>query len=151
MLWFWLILAAAMLVLEMATTALVSIWFTAGALGAAVLAAAGLPVWSQLVVFALISGLLFFTCRDWLVRHFRHTRIQTGPETVIHEIGIVTVPIDPIEGGRILVNGQDWKAISLDHEAIAKDRKVKVAGIQGVKLEVYAVPEDAVLHVPMPG
>lgn len=143
MIWFWLVLTVCMFILEICTTALVSIWFVAGGITGLVLAAVHMPVWIQILGFAAVSALLLLTCRDWLVRHFQVRKTTTSTERLMGEIGVVTTPIDPHEGGRILVKGQDWKAISVEDEPVAIDRKVKVVGIQGVKLEVLPVPERA--------
>lgn len=145
MIWFWLILAAAALIVELATTALVSIWFTAGALSAAAMAAIHTPLYVQALVFICISAALFVISRQWIVKRFKVIPQAQGAARLIGEIGVVEQTVDPIDGGRILVLGQDWKAVSEDNEQIVKGSRVKISGIEGVKLKVYPIPEEAPL------
>ena len=144
MIWFWLALTVVMLIAELATTALVSLWFVGGGICALILAALHLPLWIQIAGFAGVSILLFCTCREWLESHFHPTPIATNTNRLIGAIGTVTQPIDPISGGRVLVFGQDWKAMPVDGKPIAENELIKVTDIKGVKLIVMHVPKEAV-------
>lgn len=146
MIYFWVLLIILMLAVEIATTALVSVWFVGGGLAALLLACLHFPVWVQIIAFAAVSALLFFTCRDWLEKHFVRQVQPTNLDSVKNAIGTVTVRIDPVSGGRALVRGQDWKAVSITGEEIAEGELVKVAQINGVKLMVYHIPK----HPPIP-
>jgi len=58
---------------------------------------------------------------------------------LIDQIGVVDEKIDPIEHtGRVIVGGDNWKALSLNDEVIEKGEKVQVKKIDGVKL--YVIP-----------
>ena len=143
MIWFWLILVAVMLIAEIATTALVSLWFVGGGICALVLAVLKQPLWLQIAAFAVVSLILFMTCREWLQAHFRPVHTATNIQRLNGAIGTVTKKIEPVTGGRVLVNGQDWKALSLDGKEIAENELIKVTDIKGVKLIVMHVPKEA--------
>ena len=51
----WIILAAVMIIIEIITLGLSSIWFAAGAIGSAITAAFDGPEWLQVVVFVVVS------------------------------------------------------------------------------------------------
>ena len=84
----WLIVVAVMLVIEIFTMGLTTIWFSIGAVAAAVASGFSAPVWLQIVLFAAVSVLVmllvrpfamkvmdcsvFQICTDWKKRHFHH-------------------------------------------------------------------------------
>ncbi|HHX36799.1 MAG TPA: NfeD family protein, partial [Clostridiaceae bacterium] len=58
MMWIiWLIIALAMLIVEVLTTALVTIWFVAGGVVALIATLFGAPLWLQIILFLLISAI----------------------------------------------------------------------------------------------
>lgn len=126
----WAVVAVAALIVELSTTALVSIWFVAGALGALVMSLMGLSLWVQAGVFAGISLLLFGVCRQWLEDHFRP---RPSVPSLIGHTGFVSTPI--VGGaGRVTVSGKDWKASS--DQDLEAGTPVKVIALKGVTLTV---------------
>ena len=61
----WLVAAAVFVVIEIMTMGLTTIWFAGGALVGAVMAAVSLPLWSQIIAFAVISVILLILTRPW--------------------------------------------------------------------------------------
>ena len=67
---YWLVAAAVFVVIEIMTMGLTTIWFAGGALVGAVMAAVSLPLWSQIIAFAVISVILLIlkigraSCRE---------------------------------------------------------------------------------------
>lgn len=146
MILFWILLIVVMIAVELGTTALVSIWFVGGGLAALAAACLHLHLWLQISIFFFVSAALFLTCRSWLETRFKPIIQPTNLSLLKNSIGTVTETVDPVRGGRVLVKGQDWKAVSLTGETIPKDSLVKVSEIQGVKLVVFPVPK----HPPLP-
>lgn len=142
---FWIITIAVMLVLEISTTALVSIWFVGGGLAALILALLHFPVWLQAAAFFFVSAVLFITCRSWLETHFRPAPEPDALASLKNSIGTVTVRIEPVEGGRILVRGQDWKAVSADGRAIEEGKLVRIQEIRGVRMLVVPIDQPPML------
>ena len=60
---YWLVAAAVFVVIEIMTMGLTTIWFAGGALVGAVMAAVSLPLWSQIIAFAVISVILLILTR----------------------------------------------------------------------------------------
>ena len=96
----WLIVFAAALVVEASTSALVSIWFAVGALGAVFAAALGANLIVQLVVFALLAGILLVFTRPLLKKLFPNKFIPTNSELEIGKTAVVIETIDSCLGER---------------------------------------------------
>lgn len=135
---YWLIGAAALLLLEIATVSLTSIWFAGGALAAAIVSALGATPLLQAAVFIVISVILLVLTRPVAVK-FINTKVEkTNADALIGRECKVLVKIDPGAGtGNIMVNDVEWKARPLDGESVIEaGEKVIVREISGVKLLV---------------
>ena len=135
---FWLILFVILLVIEILTMGLTTIWFAGGALVAFILAFVGFGLPVQLIVFLLVSiGLLVLT-RPIAMKFFNQERQKTNAESLIGQKAIVLERIDTLHGtGRAEVNGMEWSAKTDDSdETIDAGEVVVIEGIQGVKLIV---------------
>ena len=69
MVWIWLAVIIMSLLIEISTVQLVSIWFTlAGAISLGLSFIPNFVWWAQILVFAVLSGILFFTFRPLLLK-----------------------------------------------------------------------------------
>lgn len=138
MLFAWLILLIACMIIELATMGLTTIWFAAGALVAAVAAALHAPLIVQVALFLVVSILLLFFTRPIAVKYFNKDRIRTNVESMIGRQAIVISEINNLEGvGQVTVGGQEWSARSKNEEAqIPVGTVVVVCAVSGVKLIV---------------
>ncbi len=78
------------------------------------------------------AGIFMFLGR--LALRAQRARPVTGAEGLIGRIGRTISPIGPDRPGHIQVHGEIWQATS--HAPIAPDRRVRVAGITGLVLQV---------------
>ena len=135
----WLIAMIVFAGVEAATpTALVSIWFALGALGALIASVVTHSFWIQLVVFLLLSCLCFALLRPLVRRYVTPRTERTNGEAV------VTQQIDNISGtGQVRVGGQIWTARSENENdpPVEPGVKATVLRIEGVKLIVQPVHE----------
>lgn len=130
-----------MLLIEILTLGLTSIWFAGGAVLAAVTAFVGGPLLLQLAVFIAVSCLLFFFTRPLAQKYLNSSVEKTNVEALIGQHGIVRETIDNFQGkGKVYVNGMDWSAKSLHDEEIPEGTEIVIHKIQGVKLIVDAIP-----------
>lgn len=138
MLFVWLVLLIAFIVIELATMGLTTIWFAGGALLAAVAAAVHAPLVVQVALFLIVSILLLCFTRPIAVRYFNKDRIKTNVESMVGRQAIVISEIDNLEGiGQVTVGGQEWTARSMDEGLkIPVGTVVMVRAISGVKLIV---------------
>ena len=133
----WLVVAVIFGVIEAATVQLMSIWFAIGAVAAMVAAMLGASVWVQFAAFLVVAIIVLCLTRPLVKKVLKVGHIHTNVDSVIGRIGAVTVDIaGPGEVGRVLVDGQDWSAVSEDGSFIPKGEKVLVKSIEGVKLVV---------------
>ena len=140
---FWLIVFVVLLVIEIATMGLTTIWFAGGALVAMVVALLGGPVWLQVLLFFVVSGILVVFTRPIAAKYFNQDRLKTNAESVVGKQAVVTAEIDNVkETGEVLVHGQEWSARGVtQYPQIAKDTVVVVEEIEGVKLYVRPLEE----------
>ncbi|MCI8374991.1 MAG: NfeD family protein [Lachnospiraceae bacterium] len=138
---YWLILFIILLVIEIITLGLTTIWFAGGALVAFVLSLLEVSPVVQWAVFCAVSLILLFATRPWAVRYFNNQRKEkTNVDSLIGKTAVVTSEIRNLEGrGEVFVNGLTWTARSgEDSLTIAEDTHVTVTAVQGVKLIVEA-------------
>ena len=135
---YWLIIFVILLIVEIATLGLTTIWFAAGSLTAFVFGVIGFGTTVQLVVFLIVSVLLFAITRPIAVKYFNKERAKTNAESLIGEQAHVIEDIDTKQSvGRVEIRGMEWSAKTDEPDGkIAKNKIVVVDGIQGVKLIV---------------
>ncbi len=100
----------------------------------AIPAAFGLPFWVQLLVCGVMILIFFLLVRPLVMKIPHSDSKKTGTAALMGEEGIVVETITRIEGGRVKVGGEVWKAKS--DETIEKDSLVIVTGVEGVTLNV---------------
>ena len=135
---FWLILFVILLIIEILTMGLTTIWFAGGALVAFILAYVGFGLPVQIIVFLLVSIALLVLTRPIAMKFFNQERQKTNAESLIGQKAVVLETIDTLHGtGRAEVNGMEWSAKTDDaEETIEAGEVVVIEGIQGVKLIV---------------
>lgn len=133
----WLIILAALILIEFVTLGLTTIWFAGGALVAFVVSLFYDNLFLEAVLFLVVSLVLLFFTRPIVKKYFNTTRVKTNYAAVIGKEALVTTTINNITGtGLATVNGQEWTARSVDNTVIEKGTKVIVEDISGVKLMV---------------
>lgn len=134
---YWTIVALLLFVVELFTQGFAVICISIGAAGGAVAAASGLSFEMQLVVFAIVTLFAIAGVRPLLKRMF-HTdqeKVATNTSAMIGRRGKVCVAIEE-DGGRVMIDGVDWKAQSLSGETIPEGALVEVVAIDSVILTV---------------
>ena len=135
---YWLVAAAVFVVIEIMTMGLTTIWFAGGALVGAVMAAVSLPLWSQIIAFAVISVILLILTRPWALKYVNSRTIKTNVDSLIGQTGLVTQDIDNLNAkGQVKVRGQICTARSISDEVkLHEGQKVSIESISGVKVIV---------------
>lgn len=131
----WLILTIILLVIEIVTLGLTTIWFAGGAVAGFILCLAGAGWKVQSVGFIAVSFLLLIFTRPYAVRHLNNRTQKTNVDSLVGLTAVVTEPIDNQKGtGSVVIGGQTWTArSSKEGLVIATDEKVIVEQIAGVK------------------
>ena len=108
-----------------------------GLVGAAVTSWIGGALWVQITVFILVALLSWLGVRPLALKHLygKIKEIKTPADDVLGKPAVVEVAIDPVhETGRVLVNGESWKATAL--KPLAKGTPCVVEKLNGVTLFV---------------
>ena len=135
---YWLIALAVLLVIEIITLGLTTIWFAGGALVAFVLALFNVPLLVQITVFLVVSILLLLFTRPVVEKRLNESRVKTNVNSMIGKEGRVTETIDNYnQKGIVIINGLEWTArSSRDDLIIPEGSKVVINEIKGVKVFV---------------
>lgn len=141
---YWIIILIVLLVIEIATLGLTTIWFAAGALAAFLAGILGFGLAVQIVLFLAVSLVLLILTRPVALKYFNSQRQKTNVESMIGRQGVVLEQIDTLKGqGLVEVDGESWSAKTDEPDGvIPKDTVVSVEGIQGVKLIVTEKEES---------
>lgn len=133
----WLVILAVMIVIEIMTLGLTTIWFGVGAIGAAVAAWLGYGFWVQIFVFAILSVIAMAVFRPLAVKYLNRDKEKTNIDEVVGKTVVVTKEIDnELASGEVQLKGMGWTARSEDGRVIPVNERVTVVGVQGVKLIV---------------
>jgi membrane protein implicated in regulation of membrane protease activity len=144
---YWLAAMIILILIEIPTVGLTTIWFAIGALVAVIASAVGLSFVVQVVVFVLVSlGMLIFT-RPWAMKYINANKTKTNYEGIIGKVVRITQDVDNIsETGCAVVNGQEWTVRANDDMIkISSGSLAKVVDIKGVKLIVAEFKEEKTL------
>lgn len=137
MLWFWIVLIVALVVIEAVTVQLVTIWFAVGAVGGLIASALNLDIWLQVLIFVAVSAITLVATRPLVKRFTRMQKQPTNADRYIGQTAVVVEPIDNIHSkGAVTIGGLEWTARTVDGSTVEKDELVTVKAIEGAKLIV---------------
>ena len=150
---YWLGLFILLMIVELATMGLTTIWFAAGSLAALVLSLFDVALPIQIIVFLAVAVILLIWTRPIAMRYFNQNRTRTNVESVVGKTALVTKTIDNIHSeGKVNLNGMEWSArASRDTDVYQKDEIVQVIEIQGVKLIVEKLQKAEVKETKIAG
>jgi membrane protein implicated in regulation of membrane protease activity len=140
----WLGLLVLLLLVEIATVGLTTIWFVAGCIVALIAYGLGFGMPVQIVLFLVVSLLLLYFTRPWAMRYLNASRIKTNYEGIIGKVIKLQEDVDNVnETGKAVVNGVDWTVRTEKNGVILKKGTlVKVLRVSGVKLIVEEYKEE---------
>ena len=136
---FWLIIAVAMFVGEIACPIFFMFWFGIGALGALVTSIITSNLVIQIVVFLCISILLTLFAKPLTSKFFKNKeKDELNVNGMAGKVALVTKTINNLEGvGEAKIGGEVWSAISENEsEVIEVGTQVTVVRVDGVKIIV---------------
>lgn len=136
----WMVIFVLLILLEIMTVNLVSIWFALGSLASFILSFFVQDVSWQIALFILVSFVSLLLTKKFVRKIHNSEVIPTNLDRVIGQIGVVTEEINKLEPGEVKVDGKRWSAIS--SKKIYVGSKVEILSIDGVKLNVKEVEEE---------
>lgn len=140
----WLGLLIILLIIEIITVGLTSIWAAGGALAALVLNILGLSLVWQVIAFFVVTFVLLIFTRPFAVRFINTQREKTNYEGIIGKTIRIAERVDNIrQTGMAVVNGQEWTVRAEEEQEILEPETLaKVVNISGVKLIVKKYEEE---------
>ena len=140
----WLVAFGVLLLIEILTLGLTTIWFAAGALAAFLMAVLSLSFMVQTIVFIAVSALLLIFTRPIMTKHLNAKTTKTNAESLVGEKARVLIPVNNLKSeGQVMVNGMEWTARSTkDEVTFVKDEMVRIVGISGVKLIIEKLNKE---------
>ncbi len=130
--WFWFVLAVIFAVIEINTMALTTIWFALASVIMAFVAFLPIPFRYQLLLFIVISAVLFVFLRKISVQWFSKKKEKTNVEAMAGKTALVTKKITKFEKGEIKVDGIVWTAKTEDDSELNKNTECIIERIEGV-------------------
>jgi membrane protein implicated in regulation of membrane protease activity len=140
----WLGLVIILLIIEIATMGLTTIWFAGGAMAAFFSTFFGATPATQRTIFLVLSLALLVVTRPAAVKYMRGSRVKTNAESLIGRLAVVTAEINNLaQIGEVIISDVSWTARSrMDSNVIPVGSKVKICAIEGVKLIVEKAEEE---------
>lgn len=134
--YYWLVLFVVLIIIEIITMGLTTIWFAGGSLVAFFAAIAGANIYVQLTLFLAVSLLLLIVTRPMAQRYLFTKKEKTNVDSLIGRSAVVLEPVNNLENtGKVLLNGIEWTARAEKPDIrIEKDTVVRVLRIEGVKV-----------------
>lgn len=137
---FWLIVVAVMLVCEIFSMGLTTIWFSIGAVVSAITSAFGAPLWLQITLFCVVSVAVMLLVRPFAMKVLDKNRTKTNVDALAGQQVTVQETIDnQKETGRVMLNQVEWMARSTENVVIEAGETVEIESVSGVKLMVKKI------------
>jgi len=138
----WVIVGILLFIAEIFTPGFVLASFGIGCLFSALAAGIGLSLKMQILGFIVGTLVAYFTVRPFFTRYCYKSSpdVKTNVDALIGKIGRVTETISLEVGtGRVLVGGDDWRAVSVENTIIPERSPVEVVRVQGTTVYVRPV------------
>ena len=137
--WIWVLVAFAILALEMTAATMHIGFFAVGALVVAALVGFGvdLPLWTQLLIFTVVSLVAFFFLRPVLVRKLKLDQKKVV-DSMVGEQAIALEDMGVGERGRAEMRGTTWGARNIGETALIRGQRCVVADVDNLMIHVRA-------------
>ncbi|MCH5170870.1 MAG: NfeD family protein [Oscillospiraceae bacterium] len=138
----WIVVGIFFLVIELCTTALISIWFVPAAGITALLSLIIPKVSWQIAIFALLSAVFMILFKKLYKSKIKKTEDDVKPETsLIGKSGVTQEPTG-VHGGRVKCGDVYWRAVSEDGNIIDAGETVIITSVNDTTLVVKKVNSD---------
>ncbi len=142
--WFWLIVAGALVVVEILTLAFFAAFVAAAAVGAALAALLGFGLLVQAIVLLVLGVGGIGLVRPFLMQALAQRRepvLRSGAESMIGQQAVLTDPIlDMSHPGHVKIAGELWPALTADGSSVPANTPVIVTALKSTTLIVQARP-----------
>jgi membrane protein implicated in regulation of membrane protease activity len=135
---YWAIAVIVLAIVEIFTPTFFALCLAAGALLGAITASIGMEVSWQLLFFAVGATMAFIFVRPLMMKVFlKKDKVKTGVDALVGRTARVSEAIDPEQNrGRASIDGDDWKAVSIDDSPIGYGQTVVIERVDSTILYV---------------
>ena len=140
--WHWWMYAAVLFfIIEVFTPGFIVACLGLGSLVAAITAYMGYNIDAQFIAFSASTLISLFLIRPLLYKKGeKQDKIKTNTEALIGRVGNVSETIDnSSKSGRVLIDGDQWKALSHNNEIIELNAQVEVISIDSTIITVKKI------------
>lgn len=138
----WIIAAVILFIVEIFAPTFISICIAIGCLASGLFSYFDYGIKIQTIIFFIGTSASFFGVRPLMLKYaYKEGRgIKTNVDALIGKIGRVTIKIDPNKDeGRVIVDGEDWRAISEGNIIINSGEKIEVIKVDSTILIVKSI------------
>lgn len=138
---FWICALVLLVVVELLTYGLTTIWFAGGSLVALIVSLCKGELWLQCLLFFAVSILLLLFTRPVALKYANRNAMASNVSVLIGKKTLVTKDIHNLtQEGQVKINDIEWIARSQDEgDIIPKGTTVEVVSVEGTKLTVKRV------------
>jgi inner membrane protein len=141
--WGWLVMAAALLAVELfvidAQFYLVFLGVSAAIVGLIGLADGTMPAWEQWLAFAGLAIVTMLAFRDRVYQLVRKRTGHVEQRLTLGDRVVIPVRLEPGQSCRTEYRGSSWTARNVDHQAIDAGKEAVISQVDGLTLHVRAV------------
>jgi len=134
--WIWGMIIVATIIIELISTDIDAIWFSAGAAGALVLSFFEVHIAIQLSVFIAITAILLFTVGKWAKKMIMTKNIPTNSNALIGKEILILESANEFDKGSGVINDVVWTVICQAGISVEKGKHAIIIAIDGNKLVV---------------
>ncbi|MDR2938195.1 MAG: NfeD family protein [Prevotellaceae bacterium] len=135
----WMVAAVVFFIIEIFTPAFVVACIGVGCIAGGLASLLGCGTVAQLLYFSAFTLLSFIFVRPVAVRYLlkRSCSVRTNVDSLVGRTARVSERIDPATGsGRVMVDGDDWKAVSFNNSTIEKNELVEIVKVDSIILTI---------------
>lgn len=137
----WLTVAGILLILEMNFGDFFLTCFAIGAFGAMLASFLPIPFWGQVLVFAIAGVACVYLLRPKLLQRIQSKadHRESNADALIGRTGVVIEDITPQTDGYVKVDGDEWRAKSVDEQPIEKGTNVRIVSMESIIVTVERI------------
>ena len=138
----WVIVALVFVIVEMFTSGFAVMCISIGCVFGAIASALDWELKWQLLIFAIGTALALMTVRPLVYKFFykKSHEVKTNTDALVGRKAIATERIEgELHPGRVKVDGDDWKAVSAEAEAIEVGEAVEITAVNSVIVTVKKI------------
>ena len=138
----WIIVAVLLFIVEIFVPTFLASCLAIGCIAAGIFSSFGFGIEFQLISFSIGTLMSFFGVRPFMLKyvHKKSSNLKTNIEALVGKVGRVTVTIDGSQNqGRVIVEGDDWRAETENNEMINEGERVEVLKINSTILIVKPI------------